>query len=198
MKAPRTACPAPHEQNHLKRQRYADLPAALPKIHGRSARRTAPKKGQGILSTGAQRSRLTYRKVCTSWQGCLGIASATPQLFLFAPFRQRLLPSKGTDFHAARVQSFGQGNHSGFRQALPSSYRPSGKSFWKGGARGGRTFFQKGFPLRKLFFLQISRRLPGVSQTKKSPAERGQKKTPSRCELQGGLEQSLAAAYFPT
>ena len=35
-------------------------------------------------------------------------------------------------------------------------------------------------------------------KTKKSPAERGQKKTPSRCELQGGLEQSLAAAYFPT
>ena len=35
-------------------------------------------------------------------------------------------------------------------------------------------------------------------KTKKSPTERGQKKTPSRCELQGGLEQSLAAAYFPT
>ena len=68
-------------------------------------------------------------------------------------------------------------------QALPSSHSPTGKSFWKGGARGGRTFFQKGFPLRKLFFLQISRRLPN----KKSPAERGQKKTPSRCELQGGL-----------
>ena len=28
--------------------------------------------------------------------------------------------------------------------------------------------------------------------------ERPQKKTPSRYELQGGLEQSLAAAYFPT
>ena len=26
----------------------------------------------------------------------------------------------------------------------------------------------------------------------------GTKKTPSRCELQGGLERSLAAAYFPT
>ena len=64
--------------------------------------------------------------------------------------------------------------------------------------RGGRTFFQKGFPPRKLFFLQIFRRLPAVPKTKKSPAERGQKKTPSRCELQGGLEQSLAAAYFPT
>ena len=77
-------------------------------------------------------------------------------------------------------------------------YRPTGKSFWKRGVRGGRTFFQKGFPPRKLFSLQISRRLPAVPETKKSPAERGQKKTPSRCELQGGLEQSLAAAYFPT
>ena len=65
----------------------------------------------------------------------------------------------------------------------PAKGRPTDKSFWKGGARGGRTFFQKSFPLRKLFFLQISRRLPN----KKSPAERGQKKTPSRCELQGGL-----------
>ena len=65
--------------------------------------------------------------------------------------------------------------------------RPSGKSFWKGGARGGRTFFQKGFPPRKLFFLHIFKRLPAVPKTKKSPAERGQKKTPSRCELQGGL-----------
>ena len=88
--------------------------------------------------------------------------------------------------------------HPASPQILPSSYRPSGKSFWKGGARGGRTFFQKGFPPRKLFFLQIFRRLPAVPKTKKSPAERGQKKTPSRCELQGGLERSLAAAYFPT
>ena len=33
----------------------------------------------------------------------------------------------------------------------------------------------------------------------KNPRRTGdKKKTPSRCELQGGLEQSLAAAYFPT
>ena len=89
------------------------------------------------------------------------------------------------------------------RRASHPRTGPTGKSFWKGGVRGGRTFFQKGFPPRKLFFasfslLQIFRRLPAVPKTKKSPAERGQKKTPSRCELQGGLEQSLAAAYFPT
>ena len=35
-------------------------------------------------------------------------------------------------------------------------------------------------------------------QQKKSPVDRGQKKTPSRWERQGGLERSLAAAYFPT
>ena len=62
-------------------------------------------------------------------------------------------------------------------QALPSSHRPTGKSFWKGGARGGRTFFQKGFPPCKLFFLQISRpcqpspkqKIPGGAGTKKDP-----------------------------
>ena len=123
------------------------------------------------------------------------------------------------------------------------------KSFGKGGARGGRAFFQKGFPPRKRFlktfpFLQIFRRpLPSLlhhlpfggrlgderqsachqavsscrgaagirSQTsagdsstipsfpnQKIPGGAGTKKTPSRCELQGGLERSLAAAYFPT
>ena len=77
-------------------------------------------------------------------------------------------------------------------------HRPSGKSFWKGGARGGRTFFQKGFPPRKLFSLQISRRLPAVPQTKKSPAERGQKRPPRAVSCKGVFEQSLAAAYFPT
>ena len=88
--------------------------------------------------------------------------------------------------------------HPASPQILPSSHRLTGKSFWKGGARGGRTFFQKGFPPRKLFSLHIFNRLPAIPKTKKSPMDRGQKKTPSRCELQGGLEQSLAAAYFPT
>ena len=87
--------------------------------------------------------------------------------------------------------------HPASPQGLPSSHRPTDKSFWKGGARGGRTFFQKGFPPRKLFFLQISRRLPAIPKTKKSPAERGQKKPP-RAESCKGVEQSLAAAYFPT
>jgi len=64
--------------------------------------------------------------------------------------------------------------------------------------RGEREPFSKkvSLPASFSFF-----KYPGPAcrpQNKKSPAERGQKKTPSRCELQGGLEQSLAAAYFPT
>ena len=67
---------------------------------------------------------------------------------------------------------------------------PRSKSFWKGGARGGRTFFQKGFPLRKLFFLQISRRLPGVSQTK-NPRRSGDKKRPPRAVSCKGVSNDL-------
>lgn len=80
--------------------------------------------------------------------------------------------------------------HPASQQILPSSYSPTGKSFWKGGARGGRTFFQKGFPLRKLFFLQISRRLPGVSQTK-NPRRSGDKKRPPRAESCKGVSNNL-------
>ena len=36
-------------------------------------------------------------------------------------------------------------------RAFPSLHRPTGNSFLKGGARGGRTFFQKGFPPRNVF-----------------------------------------------
>lgn len=44
-------------------------------------------------------------------------------------------------------------------RTFPSLHRPTGKSFWKGGARGGRTFFQKGFPPRKLF--HQNKKIPG-------------------------------------
>ena len=125
--------------------------------------------------------------------------SGSPQRHLPDPVRPAIpcLPALTTSSIVLRMALRNAG-HPASQQILPSSYSPTGKSFWKGGARGGRTFFQKGFPLRKLFFLQIFRRLPAVPKTKKSPAERGQKKTPSRFEQQGGLEQSLAAAYFPT
>ena len=75
-------------------------------------------------------------------------------------------------------------------QALPSSHRPSGKSFWKGRVRGGRTFFQKGFPPRKLFFLQLFRRLPAVPKTK-NPRRSGDKKRPPRAESCKGVSNNL-------
>ena len=49
-----------------------------------------------------------------------------------------------------------------YRVVPLSLHRLTGKSFWKGGARGGRTFFQKGCPPRKFFH-----------QNKKSPAVPG-------------------------
>ena len=80
--------------------------------------------------------------------------------------------------------------HPASPQILPSSYSPTGKSFWKGGARGGRTFFQKGFPPRKLFSLQISRRLPAVPKTK-NPRRSGDKKRPPRAESCKGVSNNL-------
>ena len=80
--------------------------------------------------------------------------------------------------------------HPASPQGLPSSHRPSDKSFWKGGARGGRTFFQKGFPLRKLFSLQISRRLPAVPKTK-NPRRSGDKKRPHRAVSCKGVSNNL-------
>ena len=76
--------------------------------------------------------------------------------------------------------------------------QPHRQKFLEGRGAGRENLFPKRFPSPQALLssnLQASAwRLPN----KKSPAERGQKKTPSRCELQGGLEQSLAAAYFPT
>ena len=87
---------------------------------------------------------------------------------------------------------------------FPSIHRPAGKTqtqrqkFLEGRGAGRENLFPKRFPSPQAFLSSHLQALPAVPKTKKSPAERGQKKTPSRCELQGGLEQSLAAAYFPT
>ena len=72
------------------------------------------------------------------------------------------------------------------------------QKFLEGRGAGRENLFPKRFPSPQAF-LSSNLQAPACRpQNKKSPAERGQKKTPSRCELQGGLEQSLAAAYFPT
>lgn len=76
--------------------------------------------------------------------------------------------------------------------------QPHRQKFLEGRGAGRENLFPKRFSSPQTFLSSNLQALPAVPETKKSPAERGQKKTPSRCELQGGLEQSLAAAYFPT
>ena len=104
--------------------------------------------------------------------------SGSPQRHLPGSVRPAIpcLPALTTSSIVLRMALRNAG-HPASPQILPSSYSPTGKSFWKGGARGGRTFFQKGFPPRKLFFLQISRpclpspkqKIPGGAGTKKDP-----------------------------
>ena len=117
--------------------------------------------------------------------------SGSPQRHLPDPVRPAIpcLPALTTSSIVLRMALRNAG-HPASQQGLPSSYSPTGKSFWKGGARGGRTFFQKGFPLRKLFFLQISRRLPGVSQTK-NPRRSGDKRRPPRAVSCKGVSNNL-------
>ena len=117
--------------------------------------------------------------------------SGSPQRHLPDPVRPAIpcLPALTTSSIVLRMALRNAG-HPASQQILPSSYSPTGKSFWKGGARGGRTFFQTGFPLRKLFFLQISRRLPGVSQTK-NPRRSGDKKRPPRAVSCKGVSNNL-------
>ena len=86
---------------------------------------------------------------------------------------------------------------------FPSMRRPAGKrqaqrqKFLEGRGAGRENLFPKRFPSPQLFFLHIFRRLPAVPKTKKSPAERGQKKTPSRCELQGVSNNLWQRPTFP-
>ena len=72
------------------------------------------------------------------------------------------------------------------------------QKFLEGRGAGRENLFPKRFPSPQAFLPSNFQASACRLQNKKSPAERGQKKTPSRCELQGGLERSLAAAYFPT
>ena len=78
---------------------------------------------------------------------------------------------------------------------LAQSHR---QKFLEGRDAGRENLFPKRFPSPQAVLSSHLQASAWRLQNKKSPAERGQKKTPSRCELQGGLEQSLAAAYFPT
>ena len=124
--------------------------------------------------------------------------SGSPQRHLPDPVRPAIpcLPALTTSSIVLRMALRNAG-HPASQQILPSSYSPTGKSFWKGGARGGGTFFQKGFPLRKLFFLHIFRHLPAVPKTKKSPAERGQKRPPRAVSCKGVSNNLWQRPTFP-
>ena len=124
--------------------------------------------------------------------------SGSPQRHLPDPVRPAIpcLPALTTSSIVLRMALRNAG-HPASQQIFPSSYSPTGKSFWKGGARGGRTFFQKGFPLRKLFFLHISRRLPAAPKTKKSPTERGQKRPPRAVSCKGVSNDLWQRPTFP-
>ena len=117
--------------------------------------------------------------------------SGSPQRHLPDPIRPAIpcLPRPHRSSIVLRMALRNAG-HPASQQILPSSYSPTGKSFWKGGARGGRTFFQKGFPLRKLFSLQISRPcLPSPKQ--KNPRRSGDKKRPPRAVSCKGVSNNL-------
>ena len=124
--------------------------------------------------------------------------SGSPQRHLPDPVRPAIpcLPALTTSSIVLRMALRNAG-HPASQQILPSSYSPTGKSFWKGGARGGKTFFQKGFPPRKLFSLQIFKRLPAVPKTKKSPAERGQKRPPRAVSCKGVSNDLWQRPTFP-
>ena len=69
--------------------------------------------------------------------------------------------------------------------------QPHRQKFLEGRGAGRENLFpQKGSPPRKLFSLQISRRLPGVSQTK-NPRRSGDKKRPPRAVSCKGVSNNL-------
>ena len=87
---------------------------------------------------------------------------------------------------------------------FPSMHRPAGKTqaqgqkFLERRGAGRENLFPKRFSSPQAFLPSNFQAPACRPQNKKIPGGAGTKKTPSRCELQGGLQQSLAAAYFPT
>ena len=126
-----------------------------------------------------------------------------PDLPRLHPYLLRLNCCNAATRLVSRLYGLSQGHsHPGHAADFPSLRRLTGKSFWKGGVRGGRTFFQKVFPPRKLF--HQNKKIPGCSGddpkrgTTAPTGERAQKRPPRAESCKGVFEQSLAAAYFPT
>ena len=106
-----------------------------------------------------------------------GIASASPQLFLFAPFRQRLLPSKGTDFHAPGYRASEMGEPVFFTGSsiLAQAQR---QKFLEGRGAGRENLFPKRFPSPQAFLPSNFQAPACRPQNKKIPGGAGTKKDP--------------------
>ena len=118
-----------------------------------------------------------------------GIASASPQLFLFAPFRQRLLPSKGTDFHAPGYRASEMGEPVFFTGSsiLAQAQR---QKFLEGRGAGRENLFPKRFPSPQAFLSSHLQALPAVPKTK-NPRRSGDKKRPPRAVSCKGVSNNL-------
>ena len=119
-----------------------------------------------------------------------GIASASPQLFLFAPFRQRLLPSKGTDFHAPGYRASEMGEPVFFTGSsiLAQTQR---QKFLEGRGPGRENLFSKRFPSPQAV-LSSNLQAPACRPpNKKIPGGAGIKKRPPRAESCKGVSNDL-------
>ena len=125
-----------------------------------------------------------------------GIASASPQLFLFAPFRQRLLPSKGTDFHAPGYRASEMGEPVFFTGSsiLAQAQR---QKFLEGRGAGRENLFPKRFSSPQAFLSSNLQASACHSQNKKSPAERGQKRPPRALSCKGVSNNLWQRPTFP-
>ena len=121
---------------------------------------------------------------------------ATPPAWFGTP-RDPLSASPSPQLYCARVWPYGMPVIRPHRRA-PILAQTQRQKFLEGRGAGRENLFPKRFSSPQAF-LSSNLQAPACRpQNKKIPGGAGTKKTPSRCELQGGLEQSLAAAYFPT
>ena len=137
-------------------------------------------------------------KVACLYAICLSGASppllcvSTPESHTFS-----FLPCHDMTLRDGRYPSFRGLSH---LCAGSAAAGPPAKVFGRVGHGEGEPFSKKVSLPASFSLLQLFRRLPAdpSPQTKKSPAERGQKRPPRAESYKGVFERSLAAAYFPT
>ena len=117
---------------------------------------------------------------------------ATPPAWFGTP-RDSLSASPSPQLYCARVWPYGMPVIRPHRRAPHPRTDPAAKVFGREGRGEGEPFSKKVSLSASFSFFKS----PGVSQTK-NPRRSGDKKRPPRAESCKGVEQSLAAAYFPT